>query len=125
METTGLLNGSYYHCKSQFGRTYFDFLASNGNFVEAERKKRTKVFCKLCNTDLSYKGNTTNMISHLSYHHKNKYAVVKKQLESKQSIQTDKSAPSMAVTHSSQSLSQRTIVNSFELVTPYSRSSLK
>ena len=57
--------------------TYFGFPASNGRFVEAERKKRTKVFCKLCDMDLSYTGNTTNMITHLSYRHKDEYAAVK------------------------------------------------
>ena len=55
----------------------FGFPAVGENFVEAERKNRTKVFCKLGNTAFPYKGNTTNMISHLSYCHKEEYETVK------------------------------------------------
>lgn len=92
---------------------YFGFPANNGNFVEAERKKRTKVFCKLCDMDFSYKGNTTNMITHLNYCHKEEYEIVKKQL--------DAQAQDKHVSSEVSCSSQRTIVSSFELLTPYSR----
>ena len=106
--------------------TYFGFPASNGRFVEAERKKRTKVFCKLCDMDLSYTGNTTNMITHLSYHHKDEYAAVKKQMaESAQTSKPPQFLASTEVARSSQSMSQPTILNSFEQAMPYPKSSLR
>ena len=104
--------------------TYFGFPASNGRFVEAERKKRTNVFCKLCDMDLSYTGNTTNMITHLSYRRKDEYAAVKKQMaESAQTSKPLQFLASMEVARSSQSMSQPTILNSFEQAMPYPKSS--
>ena len=58
--------------------TYFGFLARGGEFVEKEKKKRQTVVCKLCNHGLSYSGNTTNMLVHLQYKHKDEYAEVVK-----------------------------------------------
>ena len=49
---------------------YFGFLAQQGNFLELDKKKRQTVYCK---QSLSYKGNTTNLIVHLQYNHKDEY----------------------------------------------------
>jgi len=48
---------------------YFGFPAENGQYLEKDKKKRTKVYCKLCPKELNYLRNTTNMISHLEYNH--------------------------------------------------------
>ena len=56
---------------------YFGFPATNGQYLEKDKKKRTEVYCKLCPKKLNYLGNTTNMISHLEYNHRLEYLKVK------------------------------------------------
>ena len=55
---------------------YFGFPACDGEFFEKDKKKRQDVHCKLCRQVLSYKGNTTNMMVHLWYKHKNEHEQV-------------------------------------------------
>ena len=74
------------------------------------------MFCKLCDTDLSYKGNTTNEITHLSYRHKDEYAAVKKTSIPPQYL------ASMEVAHSSQLYES---ANSFKQAMPYPKSSAR
>ena len=57
---------------------YFRFLATtNGDFIEKDKKKHTKVFCKLCPKKINYQGSTTNMMVHLQYNHCAEYMKVK------------------------------------------------
>ena len=66
----------------------------------------------------------TNMITHLSYRRKDEYAAVKKQMaESAQTSKPLQFLASMEVARSSQSMSQPTILNSFEQAMPYPKSS--
>ena len=44
---------------------HFSFAAKNGKYIEDDKKKRTKVCCKLCNKSLKYSGNTSNLRAHL------------------------------------------------------------
>ena len=85
--------------------TYFGFLARGGEFVEKEKKKRQTVVCKLCNHGLSYSGNTTNMLVHLQYKHKDEYAEVVKAKAS-----TDSGVPS----RSTMAHGQHSIMSAFQ-----------
>ena len=59
---------------------FFGFPAHNGKFLEMNKTKRQSVHCKLCKHALSYRGNTTNMLVHLQYHHKSEYSEVTSKL---------------------------------------------
>ena len=49
---------------------YFRFpAATNGDFIEKDKKECTEVFCKLCPKRINYQGTTTNMMVHLQYNH--------------------------------------------------------
>ena len=89
--------------------SYFGFLARDGGFIEKDKKKRQTVYCKLCNHGLSYNGNTTNMLVHLQYKHKEKYTAV----TSKATLDTG--VPSQSVQHSMTAV--------FQQLSPISRSS--
>ena len=52
---------------------YFGLPACSGEYVEKDKRLRKEVFCTICKRSLSYKGNTTNMIVHLQYHHVPEY----------------------------------------------------
>ena len=52
---------------------FFGFPARGGKFIEPDKKKRTSVHCKMCKQELSYKGNTTNMLVHFQYNHRREY----------------------------------------------------
>ena len=54
---------------------HFGFPAKDGRFVD-DKGKRKSVCCKLCGRYLPYKGNTTNMASHLQHHHSSVYRSV-------------------------------------------------
>ena len=49
---------------------HFGFPAKNGKYIKGDKKKRTKVCCKLCNNSLKYSGNTQNLRAHLEQDHK-------------------------------------------------------
>ena len=53
---------------------HFGFPAKDGKFVEANKKNRTEVFCKVCLKCLKYCGNTTNLHFHLKEHHRSIYS---------------------------------------------------
>ena len=55
---------------------YFGFPAQEGQILEPDKKKRQTVHCVMCKQSLSYKGNTTNLIVHLQYNHKDEYDIV-------------------------------------------------
>ena len=57
---------------------YFGFKASNGKFVEPEKKKRKEVFCRIrgCLKKVKYSGNTSNMHFHLKEHHPTIYCQI-------------------------------------------------
>ena len=40
---------------------FFGFPSRDGKVLESDKKKRKRVFCKLCKRDYSYVGNTTNL----------------------------------------------------------------
>ena len=119
---TRFLKGIYYHWrmpKAPSGRISAFQLVTE-NLLKWSERSAQKVFCKLCDMDLSYTGNTANMITHLSYRHKDEYAAVKKQMaESAQTSKPLRFLASMEVACSSQSMSQPTILNSFEQAMPY------
>jgi len=93
---------------------YFGFPATNADFAERDKKKRTEVFCKLCPNKLNYQGSTTNMIVHLQYNHRFEYMKVKSKM-----IQPGRSSSSS----SQMSSKQLCITESFELLQTLPRSS--
>ena len=46
---------------------YFGFPSKDGQIIEQDKKKRSKVHCKLCSNIIKHSGNTSN--SHLKEHH--------------------------------------------------------
>ena len=46
---------------------HFGFPAKNGKYIEADKKKRAKICCKLCKKSLR---NTLNLRAHLEQDHK-------------------------------------------------------
>ena len=48
---------------------HFGFKAKDSQFVKDEWK-RTTMYCTICKNPLSYKGNMTNLMVHLQYHHR-------------------------------------------------------
>lgn len=89
---------------------FFGFPARDEKFIEPDKKKRSSVYCRLCRQELSYKGNTTNMLVHLQYNHRQEYNEVKA---------TDSGVS--GVTKASQQ--QPTIAKAFERLTPISKDS--
>ena len=67
---------------------YFGFTAENGKFTEKDRRKRNKVFCKLCPKMMNYQGITTNMMVHLQYNHYTEYLKAKKKTKTKKNATT-------------------------------------
>ena len=55
---------------------HFRFPAKNGKYVEGDKKKRTKAYCKLCSKSLKYCGNTLNLRAHLKQDHKTDFLVL-------------------------------------------------
>ena len=87
---------------------HFVFLARDEGFIEKDKKKRQTAYCKLCNHRLSYKGNTTYMLVHLQYKHKEEYTAVTSKAT------RDTGAPSRSA--------QRSITDFFQQLSPISRS---
>ena len=60
---------------------HFGSKAKDGQFVEKDKWKRMTVYCIICKNHLSYKGNTTNLMVHLQYHHRAEFEEVRKKVE--------------------------------------------
>ena len=58
---------------------FFGFPSHDGKMVERDKKKRKRVFCKLCKCDYSYVGNTTNLWQHLEESHIEEYRQAKEE----------------------------------------------
>ena len=56
---------------------HFGFKAKDGQFVEKDKWKRTTVYCTICKNPLPYKGNMTNLMVHLQYHHRAEFEEVR------------------------------------------------
>ena len=52
----------------------FGFEAREGEFVEADKRKRKEVTCVLCKKKFRYSGNTSNMRLHLQTSHPSEFA---------------------------------------------------
>ena len=48
---------------------FFGFPSRDGKIIETDKKKRRRVYCKLCRRNYSYVGNTSNMWQHLEESH--------------------------------------------------------
>ena len=86
---------------------YFGFPAKNGKYIEGDKKKRTKVCCKLCNKSLKYSGNTSNLRAHLERDHKKDFLTL---LETEK----EKLKASSSASHSK----QPTVVETLNGLTP-------
>ena len=52
---------------------FFGFSRRDRKMIERDKKKRKRVFCKLCKCDYSYVKNTTNLWQHLEESHIEEY----------------------------------------------------
>ena len=91
---------------------FFGFPARNGKFLESDKKKRQSVYCKLCKQELSYKGNTKNMLVHLQYNHKAEYS----DISSKTTVNAGRMSTQLQA-------EQHSITEAFEQLSPIPRSS--
>ncbi len=91
----------------------FLFSCRGGKFIEPDEKKRSSVHCKMCKQELSYKGNTTNMLVHLQYmyNHQREY--------------NDLKAIDSGVTGHKQASQHPTITKAFEQLAPIPKDSLQ
>ena len=68
---------------------YFGFAAKNGEYIKKEKRKRSKVICRLCRKQLHYVGNTTNLLVHMQYHHVHEYSKLPKGTQPKATAKTE------------------------------------
>ena len=58
---------------------HFGFPSKDGRIVESDKKKRRRVYCKICRHDYSYVANTSNIWLHLEKGHIEEYCQVKEE----------------------------------------------
>lgn len=58
---------------------FFGFPSRDGKIIETDKKKRRQVYCKLCQCDYSYVGNTSNMWQHLEESHVEEFRKAKEE----------------------------------------------
>ena len=104
---------------------FFGFPSRDGKVLESDKKKRKRVFCKLCKRDYSYVGNTTNLWQHLEESHIEEYRQGKE--EAKQASESESQSGTSSGTGSVQegSQSQPTINEVLSRKQPYPRNSAK
>ena len=66
---------------------FFGFPSRDGNVLESDKKKQKRLFCKLCECDYSFVGNTTNLWQHLEESHIEEYRQGKE--EAKQASESE------------------------------------
>ena len=91
---------------------HFGFPAKNGKYIEGDKKKQTKVCCKLCKKSLKYSGNTSNLRAHLERDHKKDFLAL---------LEAEKEK--LKASSSANSSKQPTVVETLNGLTPISRSS--
>ena len=71
---------------------FFGFPSCDGKMMESDKKKRKRVFCKLCKRDYYYVGNTTNLWQHLEEGHINEFCQAKEESkrDNKSNLSSDK-----------------------------------
>lgn len=94
---------------------HFGFPAKNGKYIEADKKKRTKVSCKLCKKSLKYCGNTSNLRAHLERDHKKDFQALLEAEAEKEKLKASGGASSSG--------KQQTVAETLNGLTPISRSS--
>ena len=77
---------------------YFGFAAKNGEYIEKEKWKRSKVICRLCTKQLHYVGNMTNLLVHMQYHHAHEYSKLPKGTQPKATAKTGETQRSILET---------------------------
>ena len=93
---------------------HFGFPAKNGKHIEPDKRKRTKVCCKLCKKMIKYCGNTSNLRAHLERDHKKEFqALLKAEAEK------EKQKTSCSIGNSK----QPTVVETLNGLTPIARNS--
>ena len=72
---------------------FFGFPSRDGKMMESDKKKRKRVFCKLCKRDYSYVGNTTDLWQHLEEGHINEFRQAKEEAkkDNESNLSSDKS----------------------------------
>ena len=90
---------------------HFGFPAKNGKYIEMDKKKQTKVCCKLCKKTIKYCGNTSNLRSHLERDHKKEFQALLEAETEKEKLKTSSS---------SNSSKQPTVVEALNGLTPIS-----
>ena len=105
---------------------FFGFPSRDGKMVERDKKKRKRVFCKLCKRDYSYVGNTTNLWQHLEESHIEEYRQAKE--EAKQVNESESRTGSSSNAGNAQEASQTgqpTISEVLSRKQPYPRNSAR
>ena len=93
---------------------HFGFPAKNGKYIEADKKKRVKVCCKLCKKSLKYCRNTSNLRAHLEQDHKKDFEAL---------LEAEAEKEKLKVSSGASSSKQPTVVETLNGLTPISRNS--
>jgi len=80
---------------------HFGFPSRDGRMIEPDKKKRKRVYCKLCKRDYSYVGNTTNLWQHLEECHVETFREAKEEAKQASEESSSSSATAPGTTTSS------------------------
>ena len=95
---------------------YFGFPSKDGKITETDKKKRRRVYCKLCRRDYSYVGNTSNIWQHLEESHIDK---AKEECKDTSASQSSKRKEEL------ESSMHSTLTEMFQAKNPYPRNSTR
>jgi len=91
--------------------------------MEADKRKRTEVYCNRCYACLKYTRGTSNLRYHLEKHHLTEYTQALSMEQASHENSCHSSVPSAKCSKVSKSSSEQTITNSFRKMTPLPRTS--
>ena len=103
---------------------FFGFPSHDGKIIENDKKKRKRVFCKLCKCDYSYVGNTANLWQHLEESHIEEYRQAKEVKQASESQSRSESSSDVGSTQEA-SQSQSTLNEVLSRKQPYPRNSAR
>ena len=100
---------------------FFGFPSQDGKIIETDKKKRRRVYCKLCRHSYSYVGNTSNMWQHLEESHVEEFRKVKKDAPQSSAAES----PCNRENSDSDIRMQPTLPQVFQVKNPYQRTSTR
>ena len=100
---------------------FFGFPSRDGKIIETDKKKRWRVYCKLCRRNYSYVGNTSNMWQHLEESHVEEFRKAKEDAPQSSAAES----PCNREKSDSDIRMQPTLPQVFQVKNPYPRTSTR